>query len=53
MRTHLSRALRSLDKLDGEQLNALVQDLARGNEQLENVLSSIPEGWWLSIRMTR
>ena len=44
MRKHITRALRSLDRLDSEKLQSLIQDMAQNGEQLEVVLSSIPGG---------
>ena len=44
MRKHIIRALRSLDRLDQEKLQSLIQDMAQNGEQLEVVLSSIPGG---------
>lgn len=44
MRRFVQRAIKKLQKLDPEQLQAFIQDLARENEQLEVVLDSLTDG---------
>jgi len=53
MRKLIRRALRSLDRLDHDRLHSLVQELAKDNDQLEIVLSSIPGGVLVTGRDNR
>lgn len=44
MRRFVQRAIKKLKKLDPEQLQIFIQDLARENEQLEVVMDSLTDG---------
>lgn len=44
MRNFIQRALEKLEKLDREQIHALVSQIAKENEQLEMVLDSMTDG---------
>lgn len=44
MRNFLTKALEKLDKLDSEQIHALIFDIANENDRLEAVLQSMPDG---------
>jgi len=53
MRKLIRRALKSLDRLDHDRLNSLVQELVKNNDQLEIVLSSIPGGILVADQYSR